>query len=116
MAATHPLDLAVRLLVEKLEFISRHKADVVFIGEYEIGHFLLMNVEVEADLDASLGLGLLKALIIVCFEFDQRLEDILILLWVSIPKEYWRHRLLLLLLSCANITNLGLRLLFPELF
>lgn len=103
------------LIVFKLQLIAWHESDVVaFVGEHEVGKTLLACGLIPSDLDVTLRLTLLELLVVVGFEFDQWLENLSVLLRVTIAQEDWL--LLDLLLDHFEVLHLCLGLLFPEFF
>ena len=49
---------------------------------------LLVDGPLPSHFDIALSLALLKLLVVVGFQLDQRLEDLLVLLWVLIPGQH----------------------------
>jgi hypothetical protein len=88
MASTFPNNLSI-LLILQLEFISRHKPDIVLIRENEVSSLFIIDVPIPSYLDICLGLRFFELFVIICLKFDQRLKDFLILLWVLVPQKDW---------------------------
>ena len=69
-----------------LELIARNEPHVVtLVREHKVGVSLLVDGPLPSHFDISLGLALLELLVVVGFQLDQRLEDLLVLLWILIP-------------------------------
>ena len=116
MPAALPFDSAIRILIEKFELVTGDQANVILLGEHEIGHPLFVLVVVKADSDVALSLRFLKALVIVSFELDQWIKHVLVLSRVLIPEQYWLHHFLLDLFLSIQVGDLGLGLQLPEFF
>jgi hypothetical protein len=69
----------------QLEFISRNQPHIILFREQKDSQPFLIRAPVPLDLDVILSLLLLKLLIIVGFQLDQGLKDVLVLLRVLVP-------------------------------
>ena len=77
------------ILVEfEFELITWDESDIVtLIWEHEISNALVRQTTFPADTDVPLSLRLFELSIVIGFEFDERLEDLFVLLGVSVAEE-----------------------------
>ena len=85
MPSAFPLNHSVLVFIEKFEFITWNQSDIVLVRKNKERHPLFVDVVVKPDFNVSLSLRFLKTLVVISFELDKRLKDILVLSWISIP-------------------------------
>lgn len=74
--------------VSQFQLIPVHQLHVsVGFGQGEVGNGLLIEADIPPDLDVFLCLRLLQTLIVVCFEFYQRTEYVLVLVTIFVTQQ-----------------------------
>ena len=108
-----PSALPVQAQVLQLQFVSRHKSEiVVLLGEEEISHVLLVETHVPVHAQVVLRLTFFHFLVVISLHFDQRAEYVLVLIRILEPE--WHGRQLVFAGRFLQVLHRGLRVRVPQ--